>query len=567
MRAAFGLALLVASPLAAQSLPVSLRGEFGSSGELYRMNGADARRPGTTGEMYLRGSVDWFGRVKTEVDLLVSSEEGAGLSGTPGIARQRLNRLGIAPTWSWGRLNLGTFTDQYSEYTLNGIRLTGAGVALNPGLLRLGSVYAQVAQPIHGGATDGSYRRKLVGGRVGVGRQGQGGAPRSFFDVMLLRVWDDAGSLSGSGVVDTAAGVPVNSFSVTPEENVVAAATGRVNLLEGRLQLHGEASGAIHSRDRRATELEETEIHSYPGILRSLLTPRVSTHADYAWRMEAEYQVKQLPGGTPRAPRTLGVAAEYAYIGPGYVSLGSASLPADQRAVGLRSQVRFPRWNASVTTRFQQDNLLGQKLETTDRVQLGTNVTFRVSPKWTTTFRGYRLTMDNGSSDSLRQLAYHNTTLGIGNAVTLGRSTLRSVNLSYSYSHSGDENPLRAESELAAHEADVRFNLVLTPTLFLSPSLGLVHARTGVAGWSTRESYALAVTSRMLDGRLTTTFATATSRASSNRSLRASINSRFQLSDVQTMSLRVSLNRLRGPLEDGDFEEYLVRFEITRTLP
>lgn len=570
MKAGIGLLLAtaLAAPLSAQSIPVSLRGEIGSSGELYRMNGTDARRPGATGEMYLRGSVDWFGRIKTEVDILVSSEDGTGLSGTPGIARQRLNRLGISPGWSWGRVHLGSFTDQYSEYSLSGIRLTGAGVNLNPGLLRVGSVYGQVAQPILGGATDGSYRRRLVGGRLGLGRQGQGGVPRSFFDVMLLRVWDDAGSLTGSpGVVDTAAGVPVNTLSVTPEENVVAAATGKLDLLEGRLQLNGEASGAIHSRDRRATELEESELSSYPGFLRGLLTPRVSTHADYAWRLEAQYQVSQLPGGTPRAPRTLGLAVDYSYIGPGYVSLGVASLPADQRAVGLRSQVRFPRWNASITGRFQQDNLLGQKLATTDRVQLGGSVTLRVSRKWTTMVRGNLLTMDNGSTDSLRQVAYSNKSLGIGNTVSLGRSTIRSVNLNYGYQESGDENPLRAESGLLSHDADVRVNLSLSPTLHLSPSIGLVRARSGTAEWITRESYAVSVTSRMLDGRLTTTFAAATNRARPNRSTRASLSSRFQLSEVQTVSLRLSLNRLRGPLEDGDFEEYLVRFEITRSLP
>ena len=570
MRPALGLLLLatLATPLAGQ-LPVSLRGEIGSSGELYRMNGTDPRRPGATGEMYVRGSLDWFGRIKTEVDILVSSEDGTGLSGNPGIARQRLNRLGISPGWSWGRAHLGSFTDHYSEYTLSGIRLTGAGFSVNPGLLRVGSLYGQVAQPILGGATDGSYRRRMVGGRVGVGRAGQGGLPRSFFDVMLLRVWDDVGSLSGtSPVVDTAAGVPVNTLSVTPEENVVAAANGKLDLLKGRLVLNGEASGAIHSRDRRATELEESELHSYPGLLRGLLTPRVSTHADYAWRLEAQYQIAQLPGGTTRAPRTMALAADYSYIGPGYVSLGVASLPADQRAVGLRSQVRFPKWNASLNGRFQQDNLLGQKLATTDRVQLGGSVTLRVSRNWTTMVRANLLTMDNGSTDSLRMIAYTNSSLGLGNTLSLGRSTMvRSVSLNYGYQASGDDNPLRAESELASHDVDLRVNLAPSQTWQLAPSIGLVRARSGTAAWITRETYALSVTSRMLDGRLTTTLAAATSRAQPNRSTRASLSSRFQLSEVQAVSLRMSLNRLRGPLEDGDFEEYLVRFEITRTLP
>jgi hypothetical protein len=144
---------------------------------------------------------------------------------------------------------------------------------------------------------------------------------------------------------------------------------------------------------------------------------------------------------------------------------------------------------------------------------------------------------------------------------------VRSVNLNYGYQQSGDDNPLRAESELVSHDADVRVNIAPSRTLQLSPSLGLVRARAGTGEWVTRESYAVSLTSRLLDGRLTTTVAAGTSRARPSRSTRASVSSRFQLSEVQTVTLRMSLNRLRGPLEDGDFEEYLVRLEITRSLP
>jgi hypothetical protein len=569
--AALALALTFASPLAAQETPapVAFTGEIGTSGELYNIRGRDARRPSTTGELYLRSTVALFGRIRTDVDLLISSEESAALSGTPGIARQRLNRFGLTPTWSWGRAYLGSFSDSYSSYTLSGLRVNGAGFTINPGLLRAASVVGTAAQPVLGGATDGSFRRRIIGGRLGVGRGRAGGTDGSFVDLMLLRAWDDERSLPVSeSPLDPVAGIPVNTYAVTPEENVVAGAAGGLELLRGRLRLGGEASAALHSRDRRAPELDETTLPSYPGLLRTLLTPRVSTHADYAYRADATVRVARLPGGTPRAPRTLNVVAEYEHIGPGYVSLGVASLPVDQDAVGIRSQIRFPRWTLGLNGRTQRDNLIGQKLSTTHRVQLGALLTLRPTSSWTASFRGNLLDLSNNSNDSLRMVAYANHALGVVNTFAVRRSRLvRSVTVSYGYQDAGDENPRRADAALVSHTADVRVSLSPARILQLTPSVGIVRARAGAAPWNTRESYALAASARLLDGRWATTVAMGTSRAAPNRSTRVSLSSRFHLTAAQSVAFQVSLNRYRSPLEAGEnFSESVVRIEMVRSL-
>lgn len=569
----------LAGPLAAQDttgtaagggfrLPVRFTGEMGTNGEYYSASGRDARRPETTGEVFLRTRFTLFGQVTSGLDLLLSSEGGSDLSGTPGIGRQRLNRLGLTPEWSWGRAALGSFSDRYSDYTLSGIRMTGVGFALQPGLLRVGSVYGVTEQPVLGGATDGSFRRRLLGGRLGIGEGDRSGAG-TFVDIMLLRAWDDEQSLpSPTDPVAPVGGVPVNEFAVTPQENVVAGATGGLELMHGNLRFGGEVSAAIHSRDRRAPELDEETLPSYPGFLRAMLTPRVSTHADYAYRLEARLRVPQLPGATPRSPRTLELAGDYSYIGPGYVSLGVASLPTDQRAVGLRSQVRFPRWTAGLQGRLQRDNLLGQKLATTTRHQVGANVTLRPARRWSVSLRGNRLDMGNDTDDSLRMIAYTSHTFGVSNGFSFGgRKVLRSVTLSYGYQDAGDGNPARVDNALVSHSVDLRVGLSPSRIVHVTPQIGLVRARAGAAGWSTRESYALSATARLLDGRWSNTVAFGTSRAAPNRSTRASLSSEFRLTEAQSVSLRLSTNRFRSPLEsEGDFTEYVVQVRVTRRL-
>src|SRR5690606_12852495 len=103
------------------------------------------------------------------------------------------------------------------------------------------------------------------------------------------------------------------------------------------------------------------------GLLRSFITPRASTYGDIAHKAELELRRYALPGSTTESPRSLSATIGYRYVGAGYVSLGLASLPADQRAVNGRVSARFRTWTASLQGMRQNDNLIGQKLSTTTR--------------------------------------------------------------------------------------------------------------------------------------------------------------------------------------------------------
>ena len=551
--------------------PITFSGEMGSTAESYSVSGRESLRPSSQGEVFINSRLTLFGRFSADLDLLYSTADGGGAgTSTSGLGRQRLNRLGIAPTWSWGRVHLGSFTDTYSRYSLGGVRVNGAGFAINPGLLRVASLYGVTEQPVVGGATDGSYRRRMAGGRVGIGRGNAYGPTGSFLDLSILRAWDEVSSLPAPvASIEGAEGIPVNQFAVTPQENLVIGTNGALELLAGRLRISGEASAAAHSRDRRAPVLDESTLPSYASIVRGLFTPRLSSNADYAYRLETQYRIAELPGSTPSAPRSLNLAGEFERIGPGYVSLGTGSLPADKQSVGFRSQLRFPKWTLGLNSRFQHDNLIGQKLATTDRTQFGASLTMRPTRQWTATVRGLLLGIGNGSADTLRRVDYANRTFNLSNSLALRNAgPVRSVSLNYGYREAGDANPLRVDASLRSHTADVRVAISPNRVLHISPSIGLVRARSGATAWSTRESYALTTTARLMEGRWSSTLALGTSRATPNRSSRASLSSRFALSELQSIELTVTAQNLRNAVQDGtDVQEYVTFLRFVRRFP
>ena len=258
--ALLGVALAI-GPLDAQSpgapaRRVQWQGEVGTYAEAYGISGREARRPGETGRLFLNSTAKLYGKVSVGLNLLLTTESGAsaGFGGLPG--RQRLNQFGVSPQWSWGRAHLGTFSEFYTPNTLSGIRITGGGFDVRPGLLHFGAFGGQSRQAAFGGLTSGSFDRRIIGGRVGVGRPVSGSRRSSFIDVMMVRSWDDPGSLPGPGdsayapfLPDSIANQPdtallpaieTNPFAVTPQENVVLGVAGGVSLFGGIAYLRGE---------------------------------------------------------------------------------------------------------------------------------------------------------------------------------------------------------------------------------------------------------------------------------------------------------------------------------------
>ncbi len=423
-----------------------------------------------------------------------------------------------------------------------------------------------------GGATDGSYKRGIAGGKIGVGRD-----DASFLDLIFVRARDDEHSLpppDSAGFVDPRlvddptvdrdtlpVGTVINPLAVTPQENVVAAAAGRLILLDRKLELSGELSGSGYSRDVRASPIDnETVLAEFPGFLRGLFTPRISSTFGLAYTAQANLRLATFTG-----------SARFRSVAPGYAALGVGSLLNDFRAWELSGAQRFGR---NLTLRLdaarQHDNLLGQKEATTHRNRYGGAVTARPKPRWTASVRANFIRMQNDlPAGNDARIAYGNWIFATHHTVSLGRDRLvRSVGLGYTYRNAGDDNPRRHASSFKAHTANARVVLAPSRVVSVTPSLGLVRSwPAGAGGWQIRETYGLAAQVRTLGGRWTTSASVGSSQAGAVRVLQARITSRYKLTpaDVLTFALRGSGYRnAPNPFGTaGDFQELTVNLQLT----
>jgi hypothetical protein len=580
--------LLAAAPLAAQDVgsvarPFRVHGDMGSEGELYRMSGRDPRRPGESGQVWFNPMIA-LGGITLTGNFLLSTEGSSaiGLGGLPG--RQRLNRFGLSPQWSWGKAHIGSFSETYTPLTWSGVRVDGLGLDLTPnsGVFRIGAFTGSSRQAVFGGATSGSYHRSIVGSRMGLGRHAEFGPSGTFIDVVFLRVQDDPSSLpppsdttslpldSLVAEPDTALlpRIPLNPYAVTPQENAVLSTSAGLRLFGGMVALTGELAGSIHSRDRRAPPLPDEYLDDYPSFFRKLVSPRVGTHADRAYKGQLDLNVARLPGATTTSPRSFTLSVGYQSVGAGYVSLGTPYTPNDLRGVDFRGQLRFRHWSLQADGSSQQDNLLGQKLATTDRSRLGLALTLQPLRSWNALFRATTVGMVREIDDSLGAVDYAARTLGTSQTwIPDAGGRIRSVTASYTWQESGDDNPLRAANSLESHNADVRVALALGPNASFSPNLGWIRSSAGDAPAANRATYGLAADWRDAKRRWVTSASTSRSQLGRTNALTTRVSARLSVTDVDQLTLIVRTSRYRSLVDPKqDFNENVMNLRWSRQL-
>jgi len=514
---------------------VTMRGEVGSFAETNGIWGAERRRPVGTGRLYVRPSFAFFNTFSVDVDLMLTTEQRA----FQGATRQSLNKYSVNPTWSWGSASVGDFSEDYSPYTLNGIRVRGGSGRVEVGPLEVAAFGGRSRRAAEGGALSGSYSRTMAGGRVQVGR-----TERRQLALTFVRAWDDAGSLDAPAdtvfpemdpdtlfVEDTLSVGLDNQFAVTPQENVVLSLGGSLSLFGDALALRGEIAGSAHTRDIRSQPIEDPEtLDRIPGVARWLFTPRASSNADYAYTVEARL--------SPWRPLTTSVSFET--VGPGYVSLGSAGVMSDRRDVNVRTSYRTGRLQARLDVGRQHDNLIGQKLFTTHRDRLSAMVTARATRTWSVSARMQRATLSNDTRDPDQWIEYSSWLAGLRQTLALGRDALvRSVTVDYTYRPTSDANPLRSMSNSTSHNVSASVVVAPSRSVSITPTLGVVHSRFGDAGWSTRTTYGVGTQLSALAGKWVSSLSVSRSQFQQTTALQAALSSRYQMTPSDALILGV----------------------------
>jgi hypothetical protein len=528
---------------------ISLSGDIGTYGELYSISGRDSRRPSSTARLYFRPTISIYDAMTLSFNFLLSTE---GSSRSVQHQLNQINQLGIRPQWAWGYANAGDFTETYTPYTLSGVTLRGGGVTINPGIFRFSAVGGFTSPS---GYTISGGDRYMYGGRIGVGRESE-----SHVDLVFIRVRDVPSTFQAvmpdtlPPVDSTQVGTLVNRYQESPQENLVLGLAGSVRMFDDAVRFSFEANGSAFTRDMTSSRLENEKI---PKALTGIFTPRLSSSVDVAAVMGLHLN---LPA--------VSFKAGYRYIGPGYTSLGVASLLNDQQEFQLGTQVRQVRWSASLDWSRQNDNLIRQKLNTTIRHRYNGSFTMRPLDVWNVSVLGGYMNMRNHSPSDTLRVDFATLTLGTNQAFMVSRNDfVRSVSLNYMFARSIDYNPLRSDSRSRTHTINVSAMMTATERLTIGAGVGIVNSRFGTQNATTTQSYTITPQFHALENRLISSLSVGISKAEGSTSIQTSLTSSYRLTSLNTITLAIRRTGLSTDAgSTGNYQEYTASLTISQRL-
>ena len=437
-------------------LPVEFSGQASSTGELYSVNGIASRRPGSAWRMSFSPQMTFLGELSVGMDMLVSSEGNE--------ARQSISQFGLNPKYKWATFHIGNFTQNYTPYTLQGTRLLGGGIDLAPGIFRVSLQGGTSQRMVAADAANLTYRRSLYAGSVGIGRPSS-----NFIDIVLMRAKDDpeslAPALSDTLLLDTIPAALRPRIETRPQENSVIGLRSRIGLFANRLVLNGEAAGALITRDVESPEATATGVGGTDGALAGLMPLHLSTSGDYAYKVDAETNFGR---GN--------FSAGYEHVGAGYTSLGLSYLINDRKAYNASGSVRLIGGHLTLQGNYQHqnDNLLNQKLATTNRDALTGTAVVMLGRRFSTSVTALINTTKNDATvDTFRvdnrALAFM-TNSSLASSL-FGRATTFSV--SYALQRTADDNAVFQVPAVTVHNVSTSAQVTLTKVLSVAPTASL----------------------------------------------------------------------------------------------
>jgi len=522
-------------------------GDFGVYGEVYSVNGAEERRPSSSARMFFRPSFTLFGNLGTSLDIVLSTEGNS--------ARQQINSFSAHPKWDWGTLHLGDFSHLFSNYTLKGVTMRGAGIELNPGVFRLHVVGGRTKRAVEAGPTTSVYAQDLLGVKLGIGREGS-----SFIDINVVRVEDDPNSLpieifmiDSIDVDTTAAGDTLRQVGVTPQENLVVGANSRFSFMQNKLNFTGEFSGSANNRNSESEEFFSEEI---PSEVEDVFTPTVSSSFDYAYTGEVALKTK-----------TFDAHGGYSYVGPGYVSLGVTSLMNDRKEIDAGLGLRLARGRVTFqgTYTAQEDNLADQKLYTTTRTTYRFNATTRPVNQVSLVFNMMHNIMENDATlDSAVVDNIASSYSGTGMYQFFLFRLNQSLTLNYTIQFTEDNNILRTGSDVTSQNITVSLMSTLSRSWSLAASTNLNTVDVENQGETDRKNYTAILNNRMFDSRLSNSFGVGLSTSDITDVTTITLQSEFTV--AASDAIRLAVKRSDYKNNDGsavDFDETIASLAYT----
>ncbi len=242
-------------------------------------------------------------------------------------------------------LGLGETYPNYTSNTVNGVKMTGADISFNPGIMHFAISGLNNMEAIPGT----TFSRKMLAGSIGVGVK-----DKSHFHFNMMKAWDNENSIDMNTVTN----------GVTPQDNIVFGTDAALSLIRDQLTIKAEANGSMLTRDKTAPDLISEDI---PEFVKKFLEPKISSQFDYMFEVSSDFKSKDI-----------GTNAEISFksVGPGYVSLGAPNIRQDIQSVKFKISQPFDNKKimASVYYKLDKNNIAKLNPTTSTSTGLGFNL-------------------------------------------------------------------------------------------------------------------------------------------------------------------------------------------------
>lgn len=245
---------------------------------------------------------------------------------------------------------LGDTYPYYTPSTVNGAKMTGADIAINPGLFYLGISGLNNLDAVPGS----TFSRKMFAGRIGIGSK-----DKSRFHLILMKAWDNPNSLNINTLTST----------ISPMENYVSGIDAAWKLYKDQITISIAANGSTLKRDLNAPELTQEQLDkiAVPKFLKNIIDPNMSTQYGFMFEVSSGFVSKDF--GT-------NFEASLKYIDPGYTSLAAPNVRSDIQSLNFKISNPFfkKRVQASVLFQIEENNLLNLNTSTSKSKKFGFNL-------------------------------------------------------------------------------------------------------------------------------------------------------------------------------------------------
>ncbi len=360
------------------------------------------------------------------------------------------SRFGLSPYYKWAKLQLGWRSLNFSQFTLSGQQMLGAGFELTPGKFRAAFMYGKFNNAV----TDISlynnlnnniplYKRKGFAGKIGYG------SDKDFIELSYLQAKDDSNSVA----------VPDTLWMKPAAANQVAGIKGQVTLLKS-LSIYADAAASYYTRDAAGNALETEEQWS------KLASSAPNTSSGVAFGGEAGVRYRFSIGN---------LRLKYRRVDPDYKSMGAFYMQTDieQYTAGFNLALLNNKLHLQSDFGWQKNNLAKTAVSNSKRTigNIGINIAPSQSFGIDMQYSNYGISqqiipqLNNPATifryDSVR-ISQVNQSVSIAPHLFINKKNIQhSISLQTSFQSLRNSNKLQSDQDFTSTMGSLIYSLIL----------------------------------------------------------------------------------------------------------